>query len=508
MKNGVGREIPNHLNPFIDSNDYLNHERRLIKKKKQPISCLFFDSYDQVFKQFKIQDHQTLSFHHHLRNGDQVINDVCDIVKEKQLHDLTFAPSSIFPHYDHLVDLIKEKQVTNIYTNYMNGIVAKTISEGHLDGQVVMHTHGGRARAIESGDLKIDVAFIACPTVDKKGNGNGAIGPNACGVLGYAIPDLEYAKHVVLVTDHLVDSLDDYQIDHRYVDGVLVVKSIGESSGIVSGTTKITKDPIGLKIAKDTTNLLNQLGLIKDGFSMQTGAGKTSLAVVSYVHQLMKTKGIKGSFASGGITKAYVDMLEENLFDKLYDVQCFDLDAVKSYKENSHHIAMSASTYGNPFEKDIIADQLDFVILGATEIDLNFNVNVTTDSLGYVIGGSGGHADIAHGAKVSIVISPLMKSRIPIIKDEVLTVTTPGEDVDIFVTERGVAINPKRKDLLDMLKNTDIQIYSMQELMDKTYQMTGVPAKVKQSDEIIGYVEYRDGTIIDVLRKVHDEYIR
>jgi citrate lyase subunit alpha/citrate CoA-transferase len=371
-----------------------------------------------------------------------------------------------------------------------------------------MHTHGGRARAIESGELFIDVAFIACPTVDKMGNGSGAIGPNACGTLGYCVADLEYAKHVVLVTDHLVESLSDYQLDHKYVDGVLVVDSIGDSKGIVSGTTQITKDPVGLKIARDTSQLLFQLGLIKNGFSMQTGAGKTSLAVVSQVQKIMKNKNIKGSFASGGITKAYVDMLEDGLFDQLYDVQCFDLDAVQSFAKNQNHIAMSASKYGNPFEDDIIANQLDFVILGATEIDLDFNVNVTTDTLGYLIGGSGGHSDIAKGAKVTIVISPLMKSRIPIIKDKVMTITTPGEDVDIFVSERGIAINPKRKDLIKKLEQSNIRIYTMQELMDRTYDMTGRPATIKQGEKIIGFVQYRDGTFIDVLKKVHHEYIR
>ena len=508
MKNGVGREIPETFKGFVSSNDYRQHQRRLIKKKATHSSCLFFKDYDEAFDQFQIKNGATLSFHHHLRNGDRVVNDVCDVIQKRQLKNLHVAPTSIFPNYTKMIPLIQSGQITEIDTNYLNGPVAVCISEGHLKGRLMMHTHGGRARAIESGDLVIDVAFIACPTVDKKGNGSGAVGPNACGTLGYCIADLQYAKKVVLVTDHLVEQCDDYQIDHQYVDGVLVVDSIGDSKGIVSGTTKITKDPVGLKIARDTSKLLYELGLIKDGFSMQTGAGKTSLAVVSQVEKMMKEHGIKGRFASGGITKTYVDMLEAGLFEKLYDVQCFDLDAVKSFARNKHHLAMSASEYGNPFETNSVADQLDFVILGATEIDLNFNVNVTTDSLGYIIGGSGGHADIAHGANVTIVLSPLMKSRIPIIKEVVTTVTTPGEDVDIFVSERGIAINPKRVDLLERLKESSIEIYTMDELLAKTYALTGVPSTIKQSDEIIGYVQYRDGSIIDVLRKVADEYIK
>jgi citrate lyase subunit alpha/citrate CoA-transferase len=508
MLNGVGREIPNSLKPFVSSDDYKNNERRKISKKNKQSKTVFFSSYDEVFDSFHIDNKQTLSFHHHLRNGDLVIQEVCKVIKQKDLKELHFAPSSIFPSYTEMVELIKNKNITNIHTNYINGDVAKTISEGYLEGQLIMNTHGGRARAIESGDLSIDVAFIACPTVDKLANGSGAIGKNACGTLGYAIPDLEYAKKVVLVTDNLVEELDHYQLDGKFVEAVLVVDSIGDAEGIVSGTTQITKDPIGLKIAKDCSVLLDQLGLIKNGFSMQTGAGKTSLAVVSYVEKIMKERIITGEFGSGGITKAYVDMLESGLFNKLYDVQCFDLDAVKSFNKNSNHLAMSASTYGNPFEEDIIADKLDFVVLGATEIDLNFNVNVTTDVLGNLIGGSGGHSDIAKGADVTIVISPLIKSRIPIIKENVTTITTPGEDVDIFITERGIAINPKRKDLLEKLKNSKINIFSMEELLEKTHSMTGVPAKIKKDDRIIGHIEYRDGTVIDVLRRVHDDYIR
>lgn len=508
MLNGVNREIPDDLKVFVSSSDYKNHSRKLIEKKQKHSKVQFFDSYEHVFDFFNISNGATLSFHHHLRNGDKVLQNVSKVVKERDLKNLHYAPSSIFPSYTEMVDLIINKNITNIHTNYLNGDVAKIISQGYLDGQIIMNTHGGRARLIESGDLIIDVAFIACPTVDKRGNGYGAIGPNACGTLGYIIPDLEYAKKVVLVTDNLVDSLETFQLDGSYVDGVLVVDSIGDAGGIVSGTTQITKDPIGLKIAKDTSILLDKLNLIKDGFSMQTGAGKTSLAVVSQVEKIMREKNIKGSFASGGITKAYVDMLEAGLFENLYDVQCFDLEAVKSFNRNKNHLAMSSSKYGNPYEKDIIADKLDFVILGATEIDLNFNVNVTTDSMGYIIGGSGGHSDIAKGADVTIVISPLVKSRIPIVREEVFTVTTPGEDVDIFVTERGIAVNPKRIDLLEKLKDSKINILTMEELLNKTYEMIGVPSKVKKGEKIIGHVEYRDGTVIDLLRKVHDDYIR
>jgi citrate lyase subunit alpha/citrate CoA-transferase len=232
---------------------------------------------------------------------------------------------------------------------------------------------------------------------------------------------------------------------------------------------------------------------------MQTGAGGISLAVVEYVKDYMISHQIKARFASGGITGQYVDMLENGLVSTLYDVQCFDLKAARSYRENRRHLAISASKYGNPFELEPIVNDLDFVILGATEVDLDFNVNVTTDSLGEIIGGSGGHADTAHGAKVTIIVTNLLKARLPIIKEKVTTVTTPGSDIDVIVTERGIAINPVRTDLIEKLRHTSLKIMTISELMAIAHFIAGVPKTIDCSMKPIGYVRYRDGSAIDTL---------
>ena len=213
---------------------------------------------------------------------------------------------------------------------------------------------------------------------------------------GIRISDSWYdiCEEKVVVTDTLVDKLTITDIKKEYIDYVLIVDSIGDSKGIVSGTTQVTFDPIGLKIAKDATQLLYELGVIKNGFSMQTGAGGTSLAVASFVREKMLQEGIKGKMASGGITSYFVSMLEEGLIEEIRDVQCFDLEAIRSYKENEKHYLMSASKYANPYDNPVVND-LSFMILGATEIDLDFNVNVTTSSNGVIMGGSGGHSDAA-----------------------------------------------------------------------------------------------------------------
>lgn len=502
MKNSIGRFVPEGCRPFTGSNEYKKQQRKLIPEKQCHDGFELLGSVSDMFDKLNIKDGMTLSFHHHLRNGDFVLNAVLEEIKKRNLKNIRLAPSSLFPQNASLVELMENGNVTEIYTDYVNGPVADAISNGKLQGMCVMYTHGGRPMAIESGSLHIDVAILATPAVDKEGNGSGFTGKSACGSLGYAVSDLKYADKVVLVTDNLVEHLENAQLEGKYVDYVVRMDAIGDPNGIVSGTTRITKDPVGLKIARDTTALLEEIGMIKDGLSMQTGAGGTSLAVAYYVKNRMLEKGIKGSFASGGITGYFTDMLEEGLFDELYDVQCFDLKAVQSIGKNANHHAMSGSKYANPFDDNVV-DKLDFVILGATEIDLDFNVNVTTDSHGKIMGGSGGHSDTAHGAKVTVITTNLIKSRLPIIKEKVTTVTTPGEDVDVLVTERGIAINPKRVDLLEKLKNSRLPIFTMQQLLEKAHSITGQPDKLVLSDKPVGVVVYRDGTVIDTLYKVN-----
>ena len=477
--------------------------KHLIKKvnvAKGPVKHI--DSISKIFDLIPIKDGMTLSFHHHLRNGDFVLNHVLAEIKKRNLKDIGIAASAIFPVHEPMVELIKNGQITHIYTNYINGPVAHAVSQGHLKGLIVMDSHGGRPRAIETGELVIDVAFIATPAADAFGNGNGIEGKSACGALGYAIADMKYAKHKVLITDHLIDQLAYKEIDGTYIDDIVVLEQIGDARGILSGTTHPTRNPVQLKIAKDTVKLMDALGYIKDGLTFQSGAGGISIAVAKLLKEQMIKYSVKGHFASGGVTQYLVEMLEENLFEKLYDVQCFDLKAVESYKKNANHIPMSASKYANPNEADPIVNQLDVVILGATEVDLSYNVNVTTDSNGQLMGGSGGHSDTAYGSKLTIITTNLTKSRLPIIKKQVTTMTTPGVDVDCIVTERGIAINPKRQDLINQLKGSKLNIMTIESLYDLAIQMTGEPETIHQVDRIIGFTRYRDGSVLDVLYEI------
>ena len=144
-----------------------------------------------------------------------------------------------------------------------------------------------------------------------------------------------------------------------------------------------------LAIADYASQVIIATGLVKNGFSYQAGSGGISLAVARYLKEYMKENNIKGSFASGGITSTMVEMLQEGYFEALLDVQTFDADAVASIRDNPRHIEMDAEMYADPQAKGNVANELDVMILSATEVDINFNVNVLTASDGVIMGGAG-----------------------------------------------------------------------------------------------------------------------
>ena len=286
------------------------------------------------------------------------------------------------------------------------------------------------------------------------------------------------------------------------MDFVVNVDAIGNPKGIVSGTTQITRDPVGLVMASHAAKVIEHSGLLQDGFSFQTGAGGASLAAAKFLKDIMLEKNIKGSFGLGGITGYMVDMLKAGCFQRLLDVQCFDLDAVESIRTNPNHQEISSIHYASPSHRSAAVDSLDVVILGATEIDTNFNVNVHTDSNGYIMGGSGGHSDTAAGSKLAMIIAPMFRARLPIVTDKVTCISTPGKDIDVLVTQGGIAVNPKNAELMYRLKDAGLPVIDIHELKEKTERITGAPKAPKFGDRAVAEVIYRDGTKLDTIYNV------
>ena len=450
-----------------------------------------------------LKDGMTVSFHHHLRNGDYVLNMVMNEIAAFGIRDLTVNASSLFDVHAPLIRHIEKGVVTGVAADYIAAGLGRAFSAGVLEKPVEFRTHGGRPSDIALGRTPIDVAFIAAPSADPMGNCSGKYGKSACGSLGYAFADAMYAKKVVVITDNLVPyPLQDWSIAENYVDYVVEVDAIGDPKGIVSGTTQITRDPVGLVMASHAAKVIEASGLLKDGFSFQTGAGGASLAAAKFLKEIMLKKQIQGSFGLGGITGYMVEMLQAGCFRTLMDVQCFDLTAIASLRDNPNHQEISALQYASPSCKSAVVDSLDVVILGATEIDTDFNVNVHTDSNGYIMGGSGGHSDTAAGAKLAMIIAPMFRARLPIVTDRVTCISTPGENIDVLVTQGGIAVNPKRTDLSDALKAAGLPVIDVRALKEKTEKITGSPKKLARGDKVVAEVVSRDGFVCDRIYNV------
>ena len=450
-----------------------------------------------------LKDGMTVSFHHHLRNGDYVLNMVMEQIAELGIRDVTVNASSLFDVHNPILGHMENHVVTGLSADYIAAGVGKAISQGILERPVEFRTHGGRPYDIARGATPIDVAFIAAPTADPMGNCSGKYGKSACGSLGYAFADAMFAKKVVVITDNLVPyPMLDWSIPQEYVDYVVVVDAIGDPRGIVSGTTKITRDPVGLVMASYAAKVIEASGLLKDGFCFQTGAGGASLAAAKFLKDIMLQKKIQGGVALGGITSYLVQMLNEGCFQSLLDVQCFDLDAVESIRTNPRHQEMSALQYAAPGSRGAAVNNLDVVILGATQIDTDFNVNVHTDSNGYIMGGSGGHSDTAAGAKMAMIIAPLTRARLSIVVDRVLTVSTPGSTIDVLVTQRGIAVNPRQQELKERLVKAGLPIVEIQDLKRIAEELTGTPKPIHLGDKVVANVLYRDGSLLDTIKSV------
>lgn len=509
VMNKVNRDIPQ---TYADNYGVFEGELAHIKEYKEasrrikpvkPQDDKLLSSIREAIEKTGLKDGMIISFHHHFREGDYVMNMVLEEIANMGIKNISIAPSSIANVHEPLIDHIKNGVVTNITSSGLRDKVGAAISSGIMENPVVIRSHGGRARAIAAGDIHIDVAFLGAPSSDAYGNANGTKGKATCGSLGYAMIDAKYADQVVIITDTLMPYPNTpISIPQTDVDYVVVVDAIGDPEGIAKGATRFTKNPKELLIAEYASKVITNSPYYKEGFSFQTGTGGASLAVTRYMREQMIKDGIKASFALGGITNAMVELLQEGLVEKIMDVQDFDHPSAISLDQNSQHYEIDANMYASPLSKGSVINQLDTCVLSALEVDTDFNVNVMTGSDGVIRGASGGHCDTAFAAKMSLVISPLVRGRIPTFVDQVNTVITPGTSVDVIVTEIGIAINPNRQDLIEHFKDLKVPQYTVEELKEKAYAIVGQPDPIEYGDKVVALIEYRDGSLIDVVRNV------
>ncbi len=329
VENGIGRMVPKEVEgvaispycgPFnavpTKKNKYGPKLGYIADQKSELVSSL-----SEVMDKVGLKDGMTISFHHHFRNGDMVMNMVLAEIEKKGIKNLTLAPSSTFPCQEEaIINAVQSGTITKIEGGSARGEIGRMVSSGkHLDKVMRIRSHGGRVRAIEAGDIQVDVAFIGAPSADELGNLNGIDGPSACGTINFSFVDARFANNVVAITDHLVEYPNfPMSISQELVDYVVVVDKIGDPNKIASGELRITNSPTRLKIAKDAVRIADLLGFVENGMNFQAGAGGISLAFTEFLHQKMKEKGVTAHWAQGGTTRYLVDMLK--------DGYCFKVD--------------------------------------------------------------------------------------------------------------------------------------------------------------------------------------
>ena len=483
MKNSLKREIPEQLlarlglqahqtaEALKDSRPY--QERQLNNNKLMPDLAA-------AIRATGLKNGMTISFHHHFRGGDFLVNTVVEQLAQMGYRDLKLAASSLSDVHAPLIKQIQNGVISRIETSGLRGKLADAVSHGLMAEPVIFRSHGGRASAIANGSLHIDVAFLGAASADALGNASGyyhnAEGKSICGSLGYALVDACYADQVVVITDNLVPYPNTpFSIPATEVDYVVPVAAVGDSSKISSGATRYTTNPRDLLIAETAAKVIMASGYFRDGFSLQTGSGGAALAVTRFISDEMLARGIKAGFALGGITGQMVKLHQDGLIEKLLDVQSFDVDAARSLRDNPEHTEVDACHYASPFNEGSAVHQLDVVILSALEVDTQFNVNVLTGSDGIIRGAIGGHPDTAAGAALTVLVTPLIRGRIPCVVERVGCLITEGKDCDVLVTDMGIAVNPRRPEVAERLQAAGIKLKSIQALKDEAEAVVGKP---------------------------------
>ncbi len=469
-------------------------------------------SLDEAIINSGLRNGDCISFHHHLREGDNVLNLVLERIDALGFRDLSIYASAHFGVHKRIIEYVKKGVITGIEGS-VNSEVGIAISRGEvsLKSPLVLRSHDGRVNAIAFGRKRINVAFIAASEADEYGNANGVNGPSAFGAFGYNQVDSMFADHVIIITDNLkhypvrirqISSLNADQVVH-------IEQPIGNPTRIATGSLQIREEGMPALLGKLITDVICASPYYRNRFSFQTGAGGAALLSTKYLRERMIKDGIKGSFIMGGITKFQVQMLNEGLVDRIMDTQTFDAEAVASIRDNPDHQDIS-TMLANSYGMACVSNMVDVVTLGALEVDLDFNINITTRSnTGYTQHGIGGHQPVAAGAKMSMAVTPLMSAggSVMSITERVTTCATPGWSVDCVITEEGVAVNPKGRnpDLGSHLRKAGITVRSIEELHEmakRRLNTYGENIIAPQFDKPMGYIEYRDGTVLDTLYTV------
>ncbi len=361
-----------------------------------------------------------------LRDGDYIVNMVMEQVAAMGVKDITICASSLGAAHDPVAKLIEEGVVTGIQSSGVRGKIGEAISYGKLKTPAIIRSHGGRVRAIEEGDVHIDIAFIGAPTSDEFRKRQGRRrqerlrralllrgGRKVCGQRG--------GDHrLVWCPSPTFRPASPWWM---WTTCAWWTRS-GNPAKIVSNAVRMTRMCGSSKMAAYCTRLISCLPSL-GRFFLPDRRGRGFLAVNTMLRPIMEEKDIHMSFAIGGITKPMCDLLDAGLVRNIVDAQAFDIGGHRAIRSNPRHFEISTSEYANPMNKGAFVNKLDFVILGALEVDVDYNVNVVTGSRRHRAGGPGRTRTPARAPTAPS--SWRRWSRPDFICDRVVTVVTPGK---------------------------------------------------------------------------------
>ena len=468
-----------------------------------------------------LHDGDTISYPHYYRLGDKGLQAVVGKLREHNKRDIKLYANALFDHVDPwLIDAVRDRIITGLYGNPYRKMGDYIVKGGLLPWVSVGFSHGNRVRKLQTGEVKVKVAFGPVPIADVHGNANGLYGKNEhlCGPLGLFSADAETAEYVCLLAGTVSNALVmPTPISMEWVDFVVPMDPPGLNSGISEGTLDVAKaraNKFNAQVAENVTRIMNAAGVVKDNFAFQVGSG-AGLIVLENIREMLKQAKIRANFSIGGITGLHVDMLNEGTIRHLMHGQLFEPSEklFESFRSNPNHHEITTGYYASVANKEAAVNMLDLAVLSALEVDLEFNLN-TVCAGGRIIGGIGGGQDVAAGADLTIIFLPLATGKdgkgFPKVVEKVYTRTTPGEVIDVVVTEEFVSVNPASRStykdaILSRAKDFGVNLVTIDELHQKSLEKAAsfgvTPPLPETTDEVVHLVEWRDGTLLDVIRK-------
>ncbi len=467
-----------------------------------------------------LHDGDVISYPHYYRFGDRGLQAIVEMLRKTGKKDIKIYGNAFFDNVDPwLIEAMRDGIIGGLYGNPYRKLGESFVSGELLPWVGVGFSHGNRVRKMQTGEVNIKVAFGPVPIADRWGNANGLMGKpeQLCGPVGL-FAETEYAEYVCLLAGTISDSIVlPAPISMEQVDFVVHMDPPGLNEGIGSGTLDIAKaraNTFNARVAENITNVIKASGVVKPDFSFQVGSG-AGLIVLENIRQILKDSQTRASFSIGGCCGLHVDMLEEGTLYQLMHGQLFEPSEkmFNSMINHPRHFEISASYYASIASKEAAVNMLDLAVLSTLEVDLGFNLN-TVCANGRIIGGIGGGQDVAAGADLTIIFMPLATGKdgkgFPKVVEKVYTRTTPGEVIDVVVTEEYAAINPAststHKDaILERAKDFGVQLVTIEDLYAKSTakaQSFGkLPTPAATTDEVVHIIEWRDGSLLDVIRK-------